>query len=325
MRISMGLSDTARTRPLAAGRVRVAGVEAAVTLMGVQELFNHQLVHHTFDVCEFPLATYLRSLEHPARPYLALPFFPSRHFRLSSVFASEKSDVQHPSDLAGRRVGISVFDMAAGVWLRGILHDHFGLDRHSPTYVIGGLEGPRGGDEHPQHYPSGFTYEHRHDAGLAELLAAGEIDALYTARAPSTWPDEGVRRLFDDPREVERDYFRTTGIFPAMHVLALKRSIAEEHPELPWALQQAFEASLRVARSDLVDSAALDTLMPWQLDDLLDAERLMGDAFWASGLAANAPMLARAVEYCLADGLITTRHTPEDLFRGPGDAHVLSS
>ncbi|WP_104107025.1 4,5-dihydroxyphthalate decarboxylase [Nocardioides sp. 616] len=325
MRLTLGLSDTARTRPLAAGRVAIPGVEADITLMGVQELFNHQLAEHTFDVAEFPLATYLRSLERPERPYLAVPVFPSRHFRLSSLFASEKSDVRTPADLAGRRIGISVFDMAAGMWLRGILHDHFGLDRHAPTYVIGGLEGPRSGDEHPQLYPPGFRFEHRTDAGLAELLAAGEIDALMTARAPSTWPDGGVRRLLPDAREAERAYYRSTGIFPAMHVLVVKRPLAEQHPELPWALHQAFTQSVELARSDLADAAALDTLLPWQLDDLLDAERLLGADFWASGLRANSAMLARAIDYCLADGLITTPFTPEDLFRGPGDHRVLTS
>jgi 4,5-dihydroxyphthalate decarboxylase len=325
MQITIGLSDSARTRPLAAGRVVVEGVSAEITLTGVQALFNQQTVEHTYDVCEFPIATYLRSLEDPARPYLAIPVFPSRHFRLSCVFVPEDSDVKTPADLAGRRVGISVFDMAAGVWLRGMLHDHFGLDRHAPTYVIGGLEAPRSGDEHPQVYPPGFDFEHRDDAGLADLLAAGEIDALMTARAPSTWPYGGVRRLFDEPRAVELDYFRSTGIFPAMHVLVVKRPIAEAHPELPMALYRAFAEAQRLARADLFDSTALDTLLPWQLEELLDTERTLGGDLWASGVAANRPMLEQVVAYSLADRLIATPFTVEDLFAGPGSTDILGT
>lgn len=325
MKLTIGLSNSARTRPLADGRVGIEGVDAELTLMGVQDLFNHQMVHHTFDACEFPIATYLRTLETPEKPYLAIPIFPSRHFRLSCIFVSGHSDVKVAADLAGRRVGVSVFDMAAAVWLRGILQDHHGLDRFAPTYVIGGPEGPRSGDEHPQYYPPGFTFETRDDAGLASLLVSGEIDALMTARAPSTWPGDGVRRLFDDPRPVELDYYRATGIFPAMHVLAVKRSVAEDNPDLPRALFTAFHAAQEVARADLFDSVALDTLLPWQLEELLATERDLGPELWASGVAANRRMLDQLVDYSIDDGLISTRFTAEDLFAGPGAEDILAT
>ncbi|HUC97734.1 MAG TPA: hypothetical protein VMR88_04600, partial [Candidatus Polarisedimenticolaceae bacterium] len=50
------------------------------------------------------------------------------------------------------------------------------------------------------------------DRSLAQMLAAGELDALVTARTPSTFRRGGgsVRRLFDNPWQVERDYFRRT-------------------------------------------------------------------------------------------------------------------
>jgi len=325
MRLSIGLAGSARTRPLVEGRVAIDEVVPDVTVMGVQALFNLQLTQHVFDVCEFPLVTYLRSLESDDQPYLAVPIFPSRHFRLSCIFVSEESAVDKPADLAGRRVGLPVFDMAAAVWLRGILHDFHGLDRFSPVYVTAGPEGPRAGDEHPQYLPPSFTVERRTDAGLAQMLAAGEIDALYTARAPSTWPGPGVRRLFEDPRIAELDYHRATGIFPAMHVLAVKRAVADANPTLPLALYRAFAEAQSVARSDAFDSAALDSILPWQLDELLESERVLGPDHWASGLAANRPMLEQAIAYSRADGLITTELTPEDLFAGTGDAQIFAT
>ena len=45
--------------------VDAEGVDAEFRLMPVQELFNKQLTEHTFDCCEFPLATYLRTLDTP--------------------------------------------------------------------------------------------------------------------------------------------------------------------------------------------------------------------------------------------------------------------
>ncbi|MGY4709154.1 hypothetical protein ACXDF8_06275 [Mycolicibacterium sp. CBM1] len=324
MKLTIGLSPSARTRSLADGRVGVDGVEPEITVMEVQALFNLQLTAHPFDVCEFPIVTYLRGLERSGQ-YLAVPVFPSRHFRLSCIFLGADSTAEAPADLAGARIGVSVFDMAAAVWLRGILHDHHGLDRFAPTYVIGGLEQARIGDEHPQFYPPGFSFEHRSDAGLAQLLAKGEIDALVTARAPSTWPGDGVRRLFDQPRSAELDYFRQTGIFPAMHVLAVKREIAERNPGLPVALYRAFDAAQKTARDDLFDSAALDTVLPWQLEELLETERALGAGYWAAGLSANRRMLERIIDYTLADGLIATAFAPEDLFAGPGQADILTT
>src|SRR5271165_2341681 len=212
--LKIGVSDSDRTRPIASGEVAIAGAKAEVTLMGVQALFNQQLTEHTFDCCEFPIASYLRSMERPDRQYVAVPVFPSRHFRLSSVFVNTTKGVRTPADLAGKRIGVPVFDMAAAVWLRGIFQDHFGLPRTAPIYVAGGLEAARTGDEHPQFYPERFTHEQRGDKSLAVLLAEGEIDALYTARAPSTWPSPTVGRLFDQPIEAELDYFLKTGIFP---------------------------------------------------------------------------------------------------------------
>lgn len=318
MKLSLGLPSTGRTRPLADGRVGIDGVEPQISFLGVQQLFNEQLARHTYDVCEFPLVTYLRTLEHPEPAYLALPVFPSRHFRLSCLFVAADSDVTSPAQLAGRRIGVPTFDMAAAVWLRGILADHFDLDRFAPTYVIAGMEGPREGDEHPQFYPPGFDYDFVTDASLVEMLADGRVDAVVTARAPSTWPDGGVRRLFADAATAERAYFAQTGIFPAMHVVALKRSLAVENPGLPGALYTAFVRAQELAHADLVDSAALDSLLPWQLDHLIETEALLGPGYWAPGVKNNRSMVDAIVDYSLADGLISTRFSAEDLFTGPG-------
>ena len=315
LKLTIGVSDSDRTRPVANREVTIAGVEAEVSLMGVQALFNRQLAHHEFDACEFPIATYLRTLERPDRPYVAVPIFPSRHFRFSSVFVNKASGIEKPADMAGKRIGLMVFDMAAAVWQRGIFEEYYGLDRTAPIYVTGGLEAARVGDEHPQFYPDKFTIEHTGEP-LAQLLASGHIDALYTARAPSTWPSETVARLFEDPKRVELDYYRRTGIFPPMHVLAVKRPIAEANPGLTRALFDAFAQAQRVARAKLFDQAALGTMLPWQLEALLETEQELGPDYWPTGFARNRAMLEVIIRYCLEDGLIKTPFKPEDLFTG---------
>jgi 4,5-dihydroxyphthalate decarboxylase len=314
--LKIGVSDSDRTRPIASGEVPIAGVNAEVTLMGVQALFNQQLTEHTFDCCEFPLSSYLRSLERPDRPYVAVPVFPSRHFRFSSVFVNTAKGIKKPADLAGKRIGVPVFDMAAAVWLRGIFQDHFGLSRTSPIYVAGGLEAARRGDEHPQFYPGHFRHEQRNDKSLAVLLAEGEIDALYTARAPSTWPSASVSRLFEDPMPAELDYFSKTGIFPPMHIVAVKRKLAEANPGLTMAIFNAFARAQTIARERLFDSAALCTMLPWQLESLMFAEQRLGKDYWPVGLAKNRATLEVIIRYMTEDGLIARVASPEELFSG---------
>jgi 4,5-dihydroxyphthalate decarboxylase len=312
--LKIGVTDSDRVRPLVDGTVKVENVSASFQVLPVQELFNRQLTEHIFDCCEFPLASYLRSLESKERPYVAVPIFPSRHFRLSCVFLNRKAGIRRPADLAGRRIGIPVFDMAAAVWVRGIFQDYYQLDRTAPVYVTGGLEHDRVGDEHPQLYPAKFKVEFA-TRNLAQLLESGDIDALYTARAPSTYrPFSDVVRLFDDPMAEETAYFAKTGIFPPMHILCVKRSIFEQSPDVGRHLYAAFSKALDIAKQRLLDSAALSVMLPWLVEHLTSTEKVLGGNYWSAGFSANRGALAKIVEYMRDDGLIATDFAPEDLF-----------
>jgi 4,5-dihydroxyphthalate decarboxylase len=314
IQIKVGVTDSDRMRPLVDGSVNIDNVSASFQVLPVQELFNRQLTEHAFDCCEFPLATYLRTLESKERPYVAVPIFPSRHFRLSCVFMNRKAGIHRPADLAGRRIGIPIFDMAAAVWLRGIFQDYYHLDRTAPIYVTGGLEHDRVGDEHPQFYPAKFKIEFA-AKNLAHLLEAGKIDALYTARAPSTYrPSGDVMRLFDAPMAEEGAYFAKTGIFPPMHILCVKRAIFEQSPGIGRDLYTAFSKAQAIARQRLLDSAALSVMLPWLVEHLSSTEKILGADYWAAGFAANRGALAKIVDYMRDDGLITTGFTPEELF-----------
>ena len=317
--LSIGVSDCDRLRAIAEGRVAIAGVAPEVTQMPLQALFNLQMTEHRFDCCEFPIATWLRHFDRAQQDYVGIPVFPSRHFRFSCVFVNKAKGLTKPADLAGRRVGAMVWDMAAAVWLRGIFAEHYGLPVTAPIYVNAGLEAPRAGEDHPQVYPPGVTVEHVTDRSLSQMLGSGEIDAIYTARAPScffTAPDK-VGRLFADPMAAELDYFRRTGIYPPMHLVAVKRAVAEANPWLPRALFDAFAESQRLARLRLHDSATLFAGLPWLVQHLEETERLLGADFWSVGFRANRAMFATLIRYMRAEGLLRRDLAPEELFPAP--------
>ncbi|RVT90084.1 ABC transporter substrate-binding protein [Rhodovarius crocodyli] len=315
--LSIGLSDADRTRAIADGLVTIEGVEARPEILPLQPLFNIQLTTHRFDLCEFPIATWLRHFDRPQQDYIGIPVFPSRHFRFSCVFVHKGRGLDHPSKLVGKRIGTPVWDMAAAVWLRGIFDEHYGLPRRSPIYVNAGLNEKRGGEDHPQEYPAGHIIDHAGpDRHLSEMLEKGEIDALYTARAPDSFfsaPDR-VARLFPNSMEAELDYFRRTGIHPPMHLICVKRRFVEEHPWLPRALYDAFAESQRVAQRRLHDSATLSTMLPWLHEHIEMTERALGPDFWSSGFRANRDTFALLIRYMREEGLLQRELAPEDLF-----------
>jgi 4,5-dihydroxyphthalate decarboxylase len=122
--------------------------------------------------------------------------------------------------------------------------------------------------------------------------------------------------------QAELDYFSKTGIFPPMHVIAVKRTIAESNPGLMIAIFQAFAQAQEIARERLFDSAALCTMLPWQLESLLFTEQRLGKDYWPVGLAKNRAMLKVITRYMVEDGLIATEYSPEELF---SDADILKT
>jgi len=119
---------------------------------------------------------------------------------------------------------------------------------HSPRYLSGGLEEPGRVEKLKLALPAKFRVQPiGPKQTLSGMLAAGEIDALHSARAPSTLRSRpnAVRRLFKDFVSVEREYFRRTRIFPIMHTVVIRRELYRKHPWVAGSLTKAFAAAQR--------------------------------------------------------------------------------
>jgi 4,5-dihydroxyphthalate decarboxylase len=306
-----------RTRALADGRVQPDGIDLNYLTLPVEETFFRMLRHREFDAAEMSLSSYVVSLFTPERPFIAIPVFPSRFFRHSCIFVHAGSGIREPRDLVGKKVGTPEYQMTAPVWIRGILADEHGVPVNSVTYYTGGLESTGRSEKLKLDLPPDIRVKPiGPDQTLAAMLATGEIDALHTARMPSTFRNGSgtVKRLFDDFEPVERDYFKRTGIFPIMHTLVIRRELYEREP---WVAQSLFKAlclAQRATYDDLSETAALKTMLPWLMAHLEETRREMGDDFWPYGLQRNRQTLATFLRYSHEQGLSKERLDPEQLF-----------
>jgi len=315
LRLSFACWNYDRTRALADGSVRPDGIDLDYLDLPVEETFFRMLRHREFDVAEMSLSSYTVSMFREPRPFVAIPVFPSRMFRHGSIYVNADAGIRAPRDLIGKRVGTPEFQMTAPVWIRGILAEHFGVPVESVTYFTGGEEEPGRDEKIKLDLPRSIRVE-RIGAGktLAAMLASGEIDALHTARMPSTFGDGRVRRLFPDFPAVERDYYAQTGIFPIMHTVAIRIDVYERHRWIAQALTKAFLEAQKRAYADLYVTAALKTMLPWLTAHVEETRAVMGDDYWPYGVERNRPTLATFLRYHHAQGLSKRLLTPDELF-----------
>jgi len=313
----MACWDYDRTRALMEDRVLIDGIELNYLNLPVEETFFRMLRHHEFDVAEISLSSYTVSLFKENPPFIAIPVFPSRFFRHSCIYVNRDSGIREPKDLIGKRVGSPEYQMTAPVWIRGILSDEYGVAVSSARYFTGGEEEPGRPEKLALSLPPEISVEPIAETQtLSRAIESGEIDALYTARMPSTYRNGGgrVRRLFEDYHAVERDYYDRTKIFPIMHTVAIRREIYAAHPWVAQSLLKAFaEAQKEVYRS-LEETAALKFMLPWLHDHVEQTQRTMGKDFWPYGLAPNVNVLATFLRYHHEQGLSKRQLSPRDLF-----------
>jgi len=315
LRLTVGCWDYDRVQALIDGRVRPNGIDVTFLNMIVEETFFRMLRNREFDASELSMSSYVVSLFKPERPFIAIPVFPSRFFRHSCIYVNAEAGIERPADLVGRRIGTPEYQMTAPVWIRGILAEHYGVPIDSVTYVTGGEESPNRDEKLKLDLPSNIRVE-RSGAGqtLARMLADGEIDALHTARKPSTFDGVRVKRLFPNYVEVEQAYWRDTGIFPIMHVIAIRREVYEANRWIAMNLFQAFREAQRLCYAGLKETAALKGMLPWFNAHVEEAFATMGDDFWPYGVEKNRKALATFLRYHHESGLSPRVLDVEEMF-----------
>jgi 4,5-dihydroxyphthalate decarboxylase len=324
--LTLACWDYDRTLPLATGDIRPDGIDLTYLNLPVEETFFRMARYREFDAAELSLSSYVISLCQDA-PFIAIPVFPSRAFRHNGIYVNAASGITEPADLAGRLVGVPEYQVTAAVWIRGILAEHYGVAVDSVRYRTGGLHRPGRTDKIQHDPPPGVEIQPiPPGATLSGMLADGEIDALYSPRTPRPFAegDPRVRRLFADPRAHEERYYAATGIFPIMHVIALRRDVYDQRPWLAQSLYKAFEEARKATAARMEETAATRYMLPWLYADLERTHHLMGDDFWPYGLTRNDATLRAFLGYSYGQGLASRLFDPAELFAPETrEAHVV--
>ncbi len=308
--LSLACGGYDKTQALIDGRVAVEGVDLNyLKIEPPGEIFWRQVRHDEFDASELTLSAYIIGLSRGDDRFVGIPVFPLRLFRHSFIWVRNDSGINEPKDLKGRQIAIPEYHMTAMLYIRGMLqHDH-GVSPSDIHWLRTRVE------RLPLKLPAEIDLKDIQTEDWDAMLTRGEIDGTMGTRAPraSEGSSPRVRRLFGDVREAETDYYRRTGIFPIMHVVALKRDIYERNRWIAKALLDAFDRSKAEAYRRMRDVSGMYSL-PWMSLDQEHSQRVFGGDPYPYGLAPNLATLEAATQFSFEQGLSDRKVSVEELF-----------
>jgi 4,5-dihydroxyphthalate decarboxylase len=311
LELTFACGDYDLLRPLINGELQPQGIELNVLTMASPERHGRMLRHEEFEVCELSLVAYLVARDKGC-DYSAIPVFPHRRFRHQYMVKRTGCGVEKPSDLNGKRVGLDTLQNSAGLWMRGILQDHYEVDLKT-------IEWWCQEEEDVPFEPAGWMKVRRVPTGrnIDQMLLDGELEgALYPEVLPSIRKAAPqVALLFPDPKAAEIDYYNKSGIFPIMHTVVVRNSILERNPWVAVSLVQAFQRAKEVCYERMRDPRSF--ALVWVQDLVREQREIFGRDPWPYNLDDNRKALEAAVRYEYEQSMIKKKPEIEELFFPP--------
>ncbi len=306
-----------RMKALQTGQVSALGIDLNYVVVGVRELFRRQAQFAEFESSEMSVSTMTMLISRGIDTFVGVPVFPSRHFRHRQVYVNVDAGIERPQDLAAKRVGVPEYQMTAALWIRAFLEHDYGVAPGDVHWHYGGLNSADYAERLRHDSPPGVRLEpiptYR---TLNELLEAGELDAVAASQPPRAFREGSprIRRLFENYREVERDYYERTGFYPIMHMVAVRRDVYEANRWVPVSLLRGMAESRRLAYEQMHDPDTPPVGHPWWHAELEELDRLFGGDPYPYGFEANRAILEAMTRYSYEQGLSARAVAPEELF-----------
>jgi 4,5-dihydroxyphthalate decarboxylase len=306
--------------PVLRGQVQIPGVTFEITeTEDVAAMFAAMFKGH-YDVGEMSLGELIYYTSRGKADFVAIPVFPSRMFRHGFIFCRKDAAIEKPADLNGKKIGFLRWVQTAAIWMRGTLIDDYGVSPQASQWCVASMhhwdDADPGAGVEPR---DGSTIHLIGGTGstsnrACRALFDGEVDALGVTESQLEMlgANPSVRRLFDNPRDIEARYYQATRILPIMHVMALRRDLVEAHPELPAQLFRLYCEAKRWAQRWRRTIPSL--VEAWPNDNLRQEARIFQSDPWAYGLEANRHVLDKFLGYCHAQGVSARSLSAAELF-----------
>ncbi len=311
--LTLAIGDYEHTRDLASGTVPVQGVSLNVLNLPPEEAFYRFTFYREWEVSEMSMGKYVSLRSQNDKSITAIPVFPSRVFRQSMIYVADGSPLTSAAQLKGKRIGVPEWAQTAVIYARGYLAHQAKVPLTSIDWVQAGVNDAGRIEKVKLKLPKGLRLRRETEHSLNDLLLAGELDAVLSARPPRG-VGKGIRRLFPDYEAVEEAYFRETGVFPIMHVIAIKTDALQANPWIAMNLYKAFEEAKQRSIARLADITASHAPFAWLGPYAERMKRLFGEDFWPYGLEKNRKTLQAFVDFAYEQGVCHRRIALEDLF-----------
>jgi 4,5-dihydroxyphthalate decarboxylase len=311
--LTLAIGDYEHTRDLASGRVPVQGATLNVLTLPPEEAFFRFTHFREWEVSEMSMGKYVSLRSQDDESIAAIPVFPSRVFRHSMIYVRQGGGLDRPEQLKGKRIGVPEWAQTAVIYARGYLAKQAGVPLDSVDWVQAGVNEAGRVEKVKLKLPDGVRLKPEPGRSLNDMLLAGDLDAVLSARPPKNFGN-GIQRLFTDYEEAEEMYFRETGIFPVMHVIVIKADMLGRHPWLAMNLYKAFEEAKRRSIERLSDITASHAPLAWLGPYVERMKALFGEDFWPYGLEKNRKTLQAFVDFAFDQGVCHRRLALEELF-----------
>jgi 4,5-dihydroxyphthalate decarboxylase len=316
LKLTFAGSEYDHVHDLTSGVVRAEGIDLNYLKLTIEDTFFRFTKFREWDVSEMSMGKYASLKSQDDRTITAIPVFPSRVFRQSSLFVRAQGGIKTAADLGGKRIGVPEWAQTASIYTRGWLMHQVGIRLQDIEWVQAGVNQPGRVEKVALKLPAGVRYRSAPDKSLTGMLLEGEIDCVMAAHPPEPF-EHGSReivQLYPNYREVEEQYYRETGIFPIMHVIALRGDTFEANRWIAMNLLRAFEEAKKNSMRRATEFTATRFPFAWCYEAAGRARDLFGEDFFPYGIEPNRTTLGAFLQYGHEQGVCHRLLRVEELF-----------
>jgi 4,5-dihydroxyphthalate decarboxylase len=316
LHLTLATTDYDHVRDLVNGVVRPEGVLLTAFVLPVEEVFFRFIKNREWDISEMSFGKFIGYASQGNSPFIGIPVFPSRVFRHSAFYVRADRGIASPKDLEGKSVGIPEWAQTAGIYARGFLAETANVDLTKIKWLQAGMNEAGREEKVEFKLPPGIQYSQRRDTSISAMLLSGEIDAAISARVPDAFNKAAgkIVRLYPDYRTAEMAYHAATGIYPIMHVIAMRRAVFERYPWVAMNLFKAFNEAKQRSAERMQDLTASRIPVPWAAAIAGEFTKNFGADPFPYGLEENRKTLDSFCRFAHDQGVTAEKLSPDDLF-----------